>query len=377
MKRSSCLLGAAAVASALLCSTQTFAQYSLSTYGEPTNGLTYGLQDWANAVKEETNGEVVFEIYFGGALLPARNGLQGVGQGVAQAGQTVATYHPSETPLWSALSDIAFKVPEPLAVAFAATEYAFFDEQGKGEWLDNNVISLAGFGTAAYSLLCTDENLSTLADFKGKRIRTAGGPWARFVSSIGAVDVNLPSSEIYTALERGAADCANADPSHIIMGSTVKDLLKSVVLLDIGLFFPGSTMMINVDTWNEISPENRRVILNETAKNFVDRQLFGYIEAAERGLVEARADGIGIYEPAADLQAAYDAFLETMDQDIIVAAEAAGVVGVEQEIADFTALLQKWQGLLKNVDNTDPVALTALVRSEIYDKVDVETITQR
>jgi hypothetical protein len=52
-------------------------------------------------------------------------------------------------------------------------------------------------------------------------------------------------------------------------------------------------------------------------------------------------------------------------------------VGIEQEIADFTALLQKWQGLLKNVDNSDPVALTALIRAEIYDKVDVETIAQR
>lgn len=360
-----------------LSATAAMAQMSFTTYADPSNPNFIMIPGWMDRVKERTNGEIAWEVYFGGSLIPPKDALTGIGTGVAQGGQHVATYSPSVNPLIASLADLAFKVPDPLVVAFASTEYMLTDPEGKGEWLENNTVALHGFSTTAYRIMCKDMDIDSLVDLKGKKIRTAGAPWVRFARSIGAVDVSIPVSELYTAMERGMVDCALSDVSHIIAGANLKDLLGSVVMIDTGPFFPGSAIVINLDTWNGFTPEQRKVMLEEAPATIVGTQLQGYEKLAVEGLAAAKEKGIQINEPAADLVAAYDAFLTTIDADVIAAGKAAGVEGIEKEAADFTALMLKWDGLLKGVDRTDEAALTQLVKAEIFDKIDPETLAQR
>lgn len=369
-------LAATAITTALSATAAT-AQMSFTTYADPSNPNYIEIPGWMDRVKERTNGEIEWEVYFGGSLIPPKDALTGIGTGVAQGGQHVATYSPSVNPLTAALADLAFKVPDPLVVAFASTDYMLTDPEGKGEWLDNNTVALHGFSTTAYRFMCKDKDVDSLEDLKGKKVRTAGAPWVRFVRSIGAVDVSIPVSEMYTAMERGLIDCALSDVSHIIAGANLGDLLGSIAMIDTGPFFPGSAIVINKDTWNSFTPEQRKIMLEELPQTIVGTQLAGYEKLAIDGLAAAKGKGIQINEPSADLVAAYDAFLTTIDADVIAAGQAAGVTSIEQEVSDFNAMLQKWDGLLEGVDRTDEAALIALVKAEIIDKVDPETLAQR
>lgn len=368
---------AAAVAALAMTTSTALAQMSFTTYAEPTNPNAGQIAPYSDRISARTNGDLSFEIYFGGSLIPPRDALTSIGQGVAPAGQHVSTYSPSVNPLWAGLADIAFKVPDPLVVSFASTEYMLLDPEGRGEWLDNNTVSLIGFATTSYYLLCKDKDMSNLAALKGKKIRAPGAPWARFVQSIGAADTAMTTGEMYTALERGMLDCALADPSHVIVGATLKDILGSIVTLDVGLFFPGSSLLFNRDVWLGFTSDQRRILLEEAAQALVDQQVDGYIKLAADGMEAAAAAGIKINEPAEDLSEAYDQFLAGIDEVVVASGKSAGIDNIEQEVQDFTALLSKWQGLLETVDRSDKAALMQLVKSEIYEKVDPETVAQR
>ena len=51
--------------------------------------------------------------------------------------------------------------------------------------------------------------LRTLADFKGVKIRAPQGMNGEILSLLGAAPVQLPGSEVYTALERGVVDASD------------------------------------------------------------------------------------------------------------------------------------------------------------------------
>src|SRR5689334_17259910 len=71
--------------------------FSISTFLEPNHLITrYQNVEFAEAVRAATDGAIDFEVFTGGALLPAAGTLQGVADGVAQGGTYAAVYAPSQ-----------------------------------------------------------------------------------------------------------------------------------------------------------------------------------------------------------------------------------------------------------------------------------------
>lgn len=65
-----------------------------------------------------------------------------------------------------------------------------------------------------YYLLCK-ASIESLADFRGKKLR-AYGPYVPLMwEALGAVPVNVPSNELYEALDKGVIDCAYLPPSFL------------------------------------------------------------------------------------------------------------------------------------------------------------------
>lgn len=347
--------------------------YSYSIYLTPTEPLpAFGYIPWAKAVTERTGGKVTIENYLGGSLLPARDSLSGTRDGVADISMHPITYTPSELPIWNIIPDVAFKFPDPFVTAFASTEYGLLDKEGNGEFTSAGVVYLGGYSTPTYHFICRDPKIASVEDLKGKRVRTPGGPWSRFVKSIGMVDVNVPSSEMYTAFERGAVDCGAADPTHIISGANLLRVAKGFNTMNMGPYFAGASWIVNPNSWAKISPENRKIIFEESAKGLVSAMV-GYVQKGEEGIAQARAAGITMVEPSADLTAAYAKFVSGLDADMVAAGTKAGVKNMDKEVADITALMQKWTKLLEGVDTKDQAKMSKLVWDEIYSKLDPQT----
>src|SRR5690606_6133754 len=87
----------------------------------PTNDPGY--VNFIKRVEEETNGELDFKHFEGGALLGATATLGGIGNGVADMGLIANTYHPAELPNQQLVADIALLATTAEAVSAAVSEY--------------------------------------------------------------------------------------------------------------------------------------------------------------------------------------------------------------------------------------------------------------
>jgi TRAP-type transport system periplasmic protein len=346
--------------------------YVASTYLNPSTPLGKGgYVLWPEAVEQASGGEITFQVHHSASLLPFRAHLQGIADGVAHVGQIAGTYTPSMIPLQQVLADLAFANPDAFVIAFASTEMNMTHPQLLDEWSGNNVVFGGGYSTPAYMLICRDE-VKSLDDVMGKKVRTPGSAWDRVITHLGGVPVNVPSSEMYTGLDSGNLDCA-ANGADTLKTFSLWEVARSLNTAKLGLYFSGWLWGYNQDFWADLRPDQRRLLFDTMAEHIVMTQIL-YHELESEAIAEAPEHGVAVIEPSPELQAAVDAFAE---EDLVtvgqIARDTHKVENPSELIDAFSGLVAKWTGLLDGVSRTDEATMVALVKSEIYDKIDETT----
>lgn len=329
--------------------------------------------EWAENVKKATNGAITFKVFLGGSLVPARATIQGVRDGLAHVAYHAGTYTPSELPLNNVVADLALVTSDIYVSMAASTEQAFVNPKLQAEYRRNGLIYGGGYSTSPYLLLC-NKKIESLADIKGKRLRMPGSLWDRWAVSMGAISVNVPSSEIYTGLERGTLDCG-VNPLESLQSRSWWDIAKFVVDLPLGPYYSGPMWAYNPGFWKGLTPEQRRAIFDVTARAMV-RSSIAYINNTTSTEKAMGAKNVQMVKPKADLQAASDAFVQKDAAELGKLAQEKLKVSpadTEQLITEYKALVAKWEKLLAGINQLDEEKLTAIIKAEIFDKIDVRT----
>ena len=335
----------------------------------PMSGAGY--VQWGELVKELSGGDLVPEVYTGTVLLAPRASLQGVRDDVVQVAHHPAIYTPSELPVANAVQELGFNYSDPLPTIFAVAEFSMTNQTQLDEWKDNGVVYLGAYATPPYILMCSSP-VRNLDEIKGKRIRTAGSTVSAWVEEVGGIPVNVPSSEMYTGIERGTLDCATNAASDLVDRSLM-EVAEHTTLLSTGMYWSGPQWGYNPDFWAGLTPEQRSVLMQASARSMA-RMVIAYNKRVQNGLDTAKENGGSVYEPAEDLMAAATAFREGALKDVYRSAEEKyGMENGEEVIDDFIAKMDKWQALLADVDPSDEDTLTELAMREIFDKIDPAT----
>jgi TRAP-type transport system periplasmic protein len=327
-----------------------------------------GYTNYAKSVKEASGGAVNLEVHVGGVLLPAKETLQGVGRGVAAVGQITAAYTPADLPVNNVLGDMGFTSTDAFVSAFALTEVRLKNASIGAEWKKHNVVFGGSFSTSTYHFQCT-KPIRKLADAKGLKIRASVGAQVEFLKSIGAVPVSVPGSDIYSGLERGSIDCTLL-ANDALLGLKTVEVAKYVTTLPMGAFYGGATWGFNRDFWKKLGNDNRRMMLNELAAVVVRTQM-ALAGDDKKALVEADKRKIEWIAPSADMTAALGDFMDTFIAKMpATSMEKRKVADPSDLIKEYLATEAKWKKLLNGVDRNDEAAMIAVVKQEIFDKID-------
>ncbi|MCP1337090.1 C4-dicarboxylate TRAP transporter substrate-binding protein [Futiania mangrovi] len=348
-------------------------EYAANIFFGPELTLTkYAYTEFAKRVADATNGAVSFKVYTGGVLIPPRASMEGIADGIAQVGYHAGTYTPDKIPRHNLISELSFVSTDYFVTALASTEISFVMPELEAEWKANGVVYGGGYSTLPYVLQCNTK-LETLADVKGKRLRMPGAIWDRWATAMGAVSVNVPSSEIYTGLDRGTIDCG-VNPAEGLKSRSFWDVANHVLDLPLGVYYSGFHWAYNPDFWGSLSVEQRKTLYEQMAWAIAKTGV-EYTRETEAVIAQAKAEkGVTFVQPAPDLLAAHAAFVEQDSKALVELAKTKyGIDDAQKYIDKYMELVAKWEGLLKNVDKTDVDAIKALVMSEIYDKVDPAT----
>jgi TRAP-type C4-dicarboxylate transport system substrate-binding protein len=331
-----------------------------------------GYVPFAKYVEERTKGELKIKIFNGGALLGPRAASGGIKDGVVDIGYVIVGYHTAEYPyLGGFANDISAIGTDPVAVTAATTEWVLrhcapclkdFENQG-------NVFT--GAGAVPGMVIMSKFKIDKLADLNGRKVRSNGGFWDEFIKSLGAVPVNVPSSEQYEAMNRGLVDAVIHVPSSMKTYS-LWDMAKDVTLLNFGIYRSINTFSFNPASWKSLTPAQRKAVLESTMDANLDIA-HGYLKTGEEALAESRKKGVTVHAPSPEIQAKVDAFIKKVAVDgAAVGRSKYNIADADKVIATVTELNAKWDKIWKE-SGGDLNRFKARVRTDLIDKIDTTT----
>ena len=279
-----------------------------------TSHLGENLVLFEKEVEEKSNGEIDIEIYDSATLYKDKEVPAAVGSGSIEMGVASLTRYVGDIPAVDIFyQPFLFDTEEKVKAAVAPDspvrqpiDEAILDTGATVLWWQ-------AYGGAV--LLSNDAPVKSPADMEGKKVRVFGKTLGDFVTATGGAPTLISGSEQYLAYQRGTVDYGMTGVSGVKSRKLweVMDHITVTNHADIEFI-----VVINSDTWNELSDEHRDII--ETAAVVAENDVRDRMSAIEAEAYEAAADnGMAIYTPSADEIAAwreasqpvYDEFAET------------------------------------------------------------------
>lgn len=227
------------------------------TSGEPSFKIK---QAWADKVETMTDGQVHIEIMPINSVVGPTETLQAVSSGILQGHMTDPSYFSGQDPAFGMMGNLVGAWSNPY-------DFLEYMKQGGGEALYNELAEPYGthlISAATFPLesIPSSVPIESIDDFQGLKIRAPQGMVYNIFERIGAAPVNLPGSEVYTALEKGVIDAAD---STVLSNNDAQGIhaFAPYPLYPGFHSMPMIAVSINKDIWDDL-PENLQVIL-ETA----------------------------------------------------------------------------------------------------------------
>lgn len=221
---------------------------------------------WISRIEKETQGRVKIRHVFGGSLLKPENMIEGLRGRTADIGTAVVSFFPGQLPISATLAgsvdmELGNKLDLKGVTAITMKLVEEFPEFA-GEFNKLGLKVLFWVPTPPYGII-TKAPVTSLADFRGKKIRTFGNVLPQLVNSVGGAPLSVAFGEIYTSLQTGLLDGALTDPPAMLLGR-LDEVAKNAVLTGPTL---GAVTMIapvayiaNLESWNRIPAQDRAII---------------------------------------------------------------------------------------------------------------------
>jgi len=339
-------------------------------YLSPKHPLGVGYDKFEEVVEKESGGDVQVRIFAGGALLTAKAIADGVRDGVADFGTVVMTYTPAYFPHGLLMGDLAMFGANDTAAVFAQSELFTMHCPGcQEDGRKQNQIMMTGFSTPQYVLVGKGA-MNTLESIKGKKLRAGGPLWARFADSVGAIAVNIPSSEIYEGLSRGIIDAAMYARGGLKTHG-LADVADTVSEVPLGSFRAQNYFAYNIDSWTKLTPDQRVVVFKGISAALI-ANLSSYAAGEREGVELGKEKGIKFLQPDDGMNKALEAFIEADGAKTIETWKEKGIANAAEIVAKYKELYRKYEPMVQPIMNDD-AALTELLFANVYGKLDPKT----
>ncbi|MBO9455791.1 TRAP transporter substrate-binding protein [Paracoccus sp. R12_1] len=282
------LIHAATMALILTASGVAAQEYSFKFQSsDPAGNPNYEFQKgWTELVAERSDGKIQIEMLPVGSVVEYNETLDAVAAGILDGQICDSSYWAGKDPAFGLISN-------PVGAWSDPEQMIDFVENGGGkeimqELLGSYGLHFIGVSTPGLEAFVSRVPLEGVDDLKGVKVRTPEGPIANVFAAAGASPVNLPSSEVYTSLDKGVVDAADYSVFSVNQQQGLNETAPHPV-------YPGFHSLplvevsMNKAKWDAL-PDDMKTLLEDTVKEFQQTQLQGNRDADEKALAEAEAD---------------------------------------------------------------------------------------
>ncbi len=368
-------LAAAALLGGVLAGSPSPASAEELVFGSWTSPREYQnvhvMPEMFKNIEKETNGAIKWKLIPGGAIADGKATFSAVKDGLMQAGLGIVTYSPSTIPsVFTIYSTVVLGHNDPVAASAAALEVMYLRcPSCLAEFRKNNSVPLGGWTTSAYVLACTTP-VKSPADLKGKRVRATAGN-ADLMRAAGGVPVNVTLTEAVSLLQRGGLDCQHG-VADWLKTFGYADFTKYVADQPLGITGPAIGMLLNRDTWNKFTPEQKKIHLKYAAWMSAKQAIGNFLISNEEVMASLIKDkGVTLLKSdPKDWEGVISEFNKGNRARVVAQGQKLGVADPGAIIDDYMATIQKWRGRSKEIGR-DINKFADVLTTEIFSKIDL------
>lgn len=294
-----------------------------------------GVDPWMSCVSESAGDMVSFNYFPSGQIAKTTEMLGALESGVANLTTVPIGYVSDRMPLngVSMLPGMGSSAGEVIPAYSKAVNKGLLAE----EFAANNIVPVWVMALPAYQIVSTKGPMRKPSDFAGKVLRSAGGTMSLTISALGASPAEIPSSDMYVALERGTAD-ATLSALSSIKPYNINELMNAV---STNGAFGSFSVVFSMDnsSWDALGPEAQMIFLECGAKTEAEIARFLDDEVATLQ-EEFKAAGVEVYSLTESEIEAIDTALAPVLDDWVNRLANRGLPA-EAAVKEYRALLDE------------------------------------
>jgi TRAP-type C4-dicarboxylate transport system substrate-binding protein len=273
-------------------------------------GVSKVIKPWMDAVTKDVGSDVTLKGFWGGTLgkSPFKQ-FELTRNGVIDVSWVLPGYTAGQFPEMG-----IFELPFLFRTAEEASVVGWrLHQMGLLTGFDG--VHVIGFFAAEPNALFMREKVANLGDLKNKKIRSAGGIHASWLTSLGAAPQTLSSGEMNEALNRGTID-------GVIQGWTGMRTFKTMPLVNQAHAVPAGAipflLLMNQKKWDSLSPKVQAAIMKHGSMPMAKTGGAAYTALGEKIRADVRKEGrIEIVAPSAATMAQYAQAAQAVHRDWI------------------------------------------------------------
>ena len=289
MKQHSLKLLAAAVGATLFTQVAIAAEFEFKFQSsDPAGNPNFELQQgWTQELSKATDGRVSVDLLPVGSIVEHQETQDAIAAGIIDGHITDTSYFAGK--------DAAFGLIANPVGAWSDPEQMFdFMENGGGHALMNELVEPYGLHfigptTPGLEAFVSKIPIDGVDDLQGVKLRAPEGLVQQVFAAAGAAPVNLPGSEVFTALDKGVIEAADYTVFSTNQAQGLNDIAPHPV-------YPGFHSMplvevsMNKAKWDAL-PDDIKTAFEDTLKTFSRHQVAVLAENDQKAVEEAKAGG--------------------------------------------------------------------------------------
>jgi TRAP-type mannitol/chloroaromatic compound transport system substrate-binding protein len=274
-------------------------QWKMQSYWQSGTLPQTLFENFARRVQAESGNRLAIEALATNAVVAPPESLDAVGAGVLDGHNGGPAYFTGKDAAFALIGDPQGAFDTPYQMQMWMT-YGGGNELARELYASYGVHFVGGVWYGQECLV-SKRPLRTLADFKGLKIRAPQGMNGDIFTRLGAAPVQLPGSEVYTALERGVVDASDWGTLSMNEDLGYHKLAKYPTWPGFHSM-PMGEISVNQAKWDAL-PADLKAIVEGATRDFALEMIQQNYLADVKVAVEAKARGFEPIEmPAAERQ---------------------------------------------------------------------------
>ena len=245
---------AAAVSTAAIADPMTLRVQTHYATEHPTGQM---LATWADDVQTMSGGDITVEMFYSSSVVATTETFDAAINGILDCDATGGAYQTGKNPAFQFVGDIMGGYDTPWQ------QYSWLYYGGgydsAQELYNAQNMQLIGWSIYGQESMSSSKPIRGFEDLKGWKFRSPPGMETEIFEKLGASPIVMDFTEIFTALETGIIDGADASGLYNNVGLGLYDIVKHATYPGFHSM-PSDHLACNLDVWNGMTDQQRRIV---------------------------------------------------------------------------------------------------------------------